>query len=355
MNESKENKLRGPAGVGSNFFPKVKKEDDIPFDAENHKKLLKEGGFYDYRICEDYLYIQRRESRKVGFGTASTRHLVEISLNNPKLKGNVRTEADFSSHIFHLKMGMIPEGNVFYVSGKYGVQFEESIKALLKFPRGLGPYLLLCLEQICMEKFGLSKDNGDLLKFFDNRSLFQELKKQYLIEKTGSVGVMAIEAFFQSPLRSLHFDLLKVIYRTEKNLSKDHEIPLTTLFENHKFFEGLLTRELSKAALFIDDALGLLEQCGGKSSRSVSTFGMESIRMVLSDKGKERWRDAISRGVGFKPFRNFEQLIPYMTKEQLCKYEKILASQAPKPSSSLPSSPLTIEETVEDSPTIDLN
>jgi hypothetical protein len=118
-------------------------QDDIKRSDAN-TGLLKTGGEFCFIIkyqklpCfsqgSGHVHIIKRKSHKPGWGTAITRFIVAISLKNPLLKGNIYSDTALSSHIFHIKMGMVPtedRDNLAYLFSNGGV--EDAVALINKF------------------------------------------------------------------------------------------------------------------------------------------------------------------------------------------------------------------------------
>ncbi len=93
-------------------------------------------GYYIYTIEEDpesnklSVYDQRRESYQPGFGIESTRALMKISFENG-YEGRLYNDASWSSHIFHLYMGMIPrERKISVVDVNFGIEGRCAMEKL---------------------------------------------------------------------------------------------------------------------------------------------------------------------------------------------------------------------------------
>ena len=244
------------------FFQTEIKTNNVPFDETRHKQLLN-FGIMSYTLEQDALFINKRTSNAAGFGTASMRELVGISLS--KRDGKIRTQAAWSSHIFHLKMGMIPEQkSTFYVKTMYGFCGLSCIREIIAL------------------------------------SSVVELSKNNLL----------IEEF-------------KWIYRLEYKLEAEKEVSNQDLFESIPYFKDLLNKKIDYLQHdFIPDLLGVLKGSIGNNRPDTSTWG--SIVMSLSPLGKERWQNAINRKIEFQPFRDFAHLHPYMTPGQRKELTEIL-------------------------------
>ena len=208
-------------------------------------------------------YIQTMNSREIGSGHGSSlmREAARHSLS-PGCEGRLALQATKSSHLFFLKMGLIPNtetGEIRYVEKRFG---SEGVKAL------------------------------------------EELQNDDLDPDT---------------IRTLVF-----MIRKEMRLSSLEES--ADAVEKHKGFLLELSKKTVPYSYlqdeFIPSLLNLLEKdCGLRPN----TSSLYSVDMSLSEEGKNRWKEALDQDKPFQPFRRLEHLAPYMTETQKERLEKILA------------------------------
>ncbi|MBS0350001.1 MAG: hypothetical protein JSR33_02240 [Proteobacteria bacterium] len=266
----KDNKNNLP--IKTDFFkPLAKKTTERPFDSARHERLMqtvqrKESLLlYSKENQKNYIQIDSRRSGAKGFGSASMREIVKASLSDPDCKGNVVNIASESSHLFHLKMGMMPSyESRLYLEEKYGA-----------------------LESI-------------VNTFVSCRDL--------------------------SKMKAVDQQFLKIVYRLEKAIPDDQNITNKDLLENLDFLATLITKKSSMSDFFIPMLIAKLKSNIGVERPNTESFGQ--IKMCLSPIAKERWRDAITRNIEFEPFRDFSHLLPYMTEQQKLELNDVLIQQA---------------------------
>lgn len=179
----------------------------------------------------------------------------------------IQTDAAYNSHLFYLKMGMIPQDqNRNYIYFKYG--------------------------QVGFNCFELLSD----CKSFDDLCDLPTLALENLVR----------------------------IYGKEKKLSADYiqdELTLEELYADKNFLFDLKEKTCSyMSAIFIPSLLTKLEDGGPQ----INTRDWTQVQMVLSEQGKARWLDSIDNKKPFVPFREFEHLEPYMNEEQKARLDKII-------------------------------
>ncbi|MCE0722808.1 hypothetical protein [Legionella resiliens] len=237
------------------------------FDSQKYQELLRTGGTFS--ISEEYpnIDIGYIGSKKIGngFGTAVMRHVAEQIIEND---GTITLQAVWSSHIFHLYMGMIPiDREVNYLKVTYGMD-----------------------SQSCLEKFR-DYPEDELSPSIINKLIF--------------------------------------IFRMEKQIAEDQILTLQDISndDNRSFLLKLLDKKGSYLIHeFIPNLLYIFET--NITQKFPSTSSMRSVNMQLSNEGKLRWANAINEQIDFEPFRDFAQLLPYMTEEQKKQLHSILERRA---------------------------
>lgn len=253
---------------------------------EYHQAMLKQGIMQDIQVKDDpngqrSLFIFYRKSNTPGFGTESTRHLVQRS-RELKLEGRLHNSASYSSHVFHLYMGMLPVNTqISRIEVEYGSSGKTAIDR------------------------------------------YADLKKKFL-------DVIDNNATF-SKEEELLINTLKRIVKDKQFLSAFSPIDNNDLFwptTSDALEEKLKTYELERVSditySFIPKLLGALR--ASKNKKKPDTMSLGSFSMILSEAGRERWFDAIDKGIAFKPFKHFEHLVPFMTSKQKEEFEAYFSS-----------------------------
>lgn len=247
---------------------KESKPDENAFDEENYKKALNAGFKLFHEDNEKHhLYVDRIKSYAPGFGTAVMRYFAERSLENKNLDGNLELDASWSSHLFYLYMGMIPvDRPINYVSHQYGL-----------------------MGSLALQKLTTCKNE---------KSLSQHKQLAIVI------------------------DILSEETGLEKSALTDKDV-----LEYRDYLLGLQGKTVSFLSVkFIPDILSALENNIG--NKRPDTEWMGSVKMILSVEGKARWKDVIERKINFKQFKNFEQLLPYMSDAQKSQLKSICEEAA---------------------------
>lgn len=206
-----------------------------------------------------------------GFGTAAVREVVSESLKNG-YEGRVHCVAAYSSHIFHLYMGMIPIED-HWVKTEFGLCGIWAIKS------------------------------------------YQSIKEK-LIAKTQLTDV-----------ESNNLTTLKRILSSAKQtfsaLDNVLEIADQDVIDSEETLRKLENRTISCLTnSFIPTLLEILER--QKFTRRPDTSAWGNVHLYLSDEGRNRWIEAIEGERAFVPFRRFEHLQPLMTQDQLKQLNSIL-------------------------------
>jgi hypothetical protein len=253
---------------------------------EYHQAMLKQGIMQDIQVKDDpngqrSLFIFYRKSNTPGFGTESTRHLVQKS-RELNLEGRLHNSASYSSHVFHLYMGMLPVNTqIPRIEVEYGISGKEAIK---KYP-------------LLKEKF---------LDIIANNDSFSETEQYYIQD-------------LKRIVKDKHF--LSALSPIDDN---DLFWPKTSddLEEKLKSYSTETVSDITYN--FIPKLLGALK--ASKNKKKPDTMSLGSFSMILSDAGRVRWFDAIDRGVAFTPFKRFEHLVQFMTSKQKEDFEAYFRS-----------------------------
>ena len=217
------------------------------------------------------LHIVKRVSHEkgAGFGTASTREIVARSFALG-FEGRVHNAASWSSHFFHLYMGMIP--------------YDRSINPILH-------YWGLCGEE-AVQNFELIKECLEL-----NEPLSEE-EEGYL------------KTLKQMIAHTKGMSLKEI---TDRDVIAEGESAIAQLNEKEVSF---LREE------FIPSILRILEK--NPAERHPDTTSLTSVEMMMSDEGIARWKQAIEQKLEFKQFKKLEHLHSYMTPEQLSCMSRVM-------------------------------
>lgn len=246
------------------------------WDTEKDRKLAAAGSVIQYEsgkddLGRDSIYIIKRVSDAIGsgFGTASTRKIVEESFKHG-FGGRIHNQASWSSHIFHLYMGMIPHDcQINFIRHQWGVFGEGARKNLFKIQKKL------------QSKAPLSSKEQDDLKILKGMLAYikgvrkKEVTDQDVVECTDKI----------SALNS----------KTVPYLKCDFIPHLLEIFEKDP------------------------------TKRHPDTEYLMSVNMMMSDEGIACWKEAIENKQAFKPFKKLEHLRPYMSSEQLSRLDRIMA------------------------------
>lgn len=229
-----------------------------PFDEARHNAALKTGSYqYFINPAENSLLIIKRQanSKGNGFGTAVMREMFKLSLEH-KL-GNIKSDTSWSSHLFHLYMGMIPiNRQTNLVQNRWGMNGRRVIKELAE-----GTY---------------EEDEN-------------EFKRQF----------------------STLNEMLQFATHSKKNFTKEE------IFNQENI--DLLLALNNKTCFYLQDEfipmfLDFMEIHQGEKFPDTKHWG--DIPMHLSAAGIERWKQALDQNLEFQTFKNFEQLKPFLNEEQ---------------------------------------
>lgn len=270
------------------FFSKEKKPDpvlEVKFDADKHKKLLEEGGEWQFTEEKEKVILKHlragKNSQGRGFGTAVFRELVQRSIDLG-CAGEIKTDAtsgaraEISPHLFYLYMGMAPEAKkVPYFIKHYGNLKGRNMQHAVTELLGEDEWTAQALEELALI-------DEDLL------------------------------------------DDLKGTLRREEKYDRKKEVSLDEIIANKALFLQLAKKEFNSLTKFIDDILQILKNNPHEKFPNTGKLGAQGMR--LTKKGYARWKDAIDNNKEFVSFKNFEHLD--LTADQQKLLEEILAQRA---------------------------
>lgn len=225
-----------------------------------------------YAICnesKESIFIEKVFSKIQGNGSGTKffREFVAKSLS--ECSGKIELMAAWSSHVFWLKMGMLP------------IEHSVSTETI----HGL-------IIQITWEEFSETKK---ILEQPNGFSLIESTKLKYL----------------------------KLLVSVAKNIKLDqvtNEMILASENDLRDFMEKSwsYTKEV-----FINRLLRILKKTP-PDQKIPNTNSLESVCMTLSPEGVQRWKEAIENDQPFVPFRKLEHLQPFMSDTQKQELEEIL-------------------------------
>lgn len=230
------------------------------YDLSEGPNILK-FSIYEKTLILDILANGLSPHRK-GVGTESYRKIMKELFDRGLT--SLRTEASFSSHVFHTFMGMIPE--------------ERPINSVRK-------------------NFG---ENGyDALEKILETSSSQEKEIQSILNEDGVI-LKKILLFYTNPSAS------KPLEPLTKEEFEDHRKIFKEISEkNESFIQTEFLPEIIRKRL--------LNTSDGQRR---STSNMGSINMIMSAQGIDRWKECINNDTPFTPFKDLSHLSDYMTQEQ---------------------------------------
>ena len=208
-------------------------------DESAHTVLLQKGT-YSLNKEKGNIHVNTVDSysQGSGFGTAVMREVIKEAIEQNR---TVTLDAAYTSHIFHLYMGMVPiDTEILYVAAQYGINGEQSIKNLT--------------QDDTVEDLNETDELQDLLR----------------------------------------------ILKAEKKLPEHSVLTAQDVIDNKEFLMGLGQKMVSFLTFqFIPHLLRILES--GIADKYPNTKGLTICRMELSRQGKERWQAAIHQDIEFSP------------------------------------------------------
>lgn len=228
-------------------------------------RIVAEGGGYVHlEILPDEIHISHLDcssSQGKGVGTGLIRQVMKLAFDHGISKVTATASWKSNQHIFHLKMGMIPDERPF-------------------------PYV----------------------EHFYGRS-----------------GVNAIQHLRDGSLEEEDFPILERILRKEENKPKTAIISEEEILEKTSFLIGLLDRTCSyRKDLFLNTLLDFLEANKKSPSPFPDSSLFGPVNMTMSEQGRERWKRDIMDGGSFSSFHEYEHLRPFMSESQIKRLEAIL-------------------------------
>ncbi len=229
----------------------------IAFDEKQHSKLLVNGGTFVFRVEPSCIYLESLQSKSQGngFGTAVFRYLMDVSFKEGRY-GNIILNAQGSSHLFYLFMGMNPkEWLMDYLPHKYG--------------------------------------------------------------RAGSVAVAKIANTINGvDLTPKEVTALIDIFSKEKSMPVS-EISLETLVQNKEFFKALNSKRCSYLQFeFIPNLVACLQSAIDMGEEYLDTESLCVTEFVMSNQAKQRWKAELDAKQPMVLFKRLEHLAKYITVEQ---------------------------------------
>jgi len=234
-------------------------------------------------IWLNYLASQRQGH---GFGISAMSSLMKKSfeLGCP---GKIMTDAVWSSHLFYLYLGMIPEDKkIDYIYVTHGNSAAYAMRFLFD---------LDCKE-------GLNN--------------FSDCKIQAIEEHHKYIAYR-----------------LTNLLREEKNIAQDALLTFKDVIANREFLFQLRDKPASYIRdIFIPDLLHVLNEHYQQSTdiKYPDTSILDSVIMRFSDEGIKRWQNAIQSNSKFSLFENFENLLPFMDESQKNQFDLIIQKRNSK-------------------------
>ena len=218
-----------------------------------------------YNLDGDFIHINEIFSPEqgCGFGTKVFRTLMHKSFQDG-YEGSLTLDACYSSHLFHLFMGMEPiGGRKGYIAMKFGMVAELAVDRFLTLD--------------CEERD------------------FEEVRKIIAREKSILKNQITDDYLFSDDVINL---LQHLKSKTESTLEVDFFPKLLCILKNNK----------------------------NGNDTDTSTF--HSVPMKMSEQGKMRWAKAIKNNQDFELFKNMSHLRPLMTPMQQVILDEIMLDQS---------------------------
>jgi hypothetical protein len=255
------------------------KRDDLRGWCKNEITIVTEEGLLIYSQKRDendnkIIFIDKRESKKAGFGTDSTRKMMKLSFDTG-CEGRLSNEAFWTSHLFHLYMGMIPA--------------DKQLNAINTYFGMFGEIAVSNFSEI-IENF-----NASIPLSTESTQNLDCLKKILFFIRTGTINNNESEKI----------TLKEVVGAKEEILE----------FSNKNNVSYL-------KIIFIPRLLTLLEKQINKTRPDTTSLG--SVNMEMSKEGIEQWKESIDNKKSFTSFKRMEQLRPYMDQKQIERLDRIL-------------------------------
>jgi hypothetical protein len=144
-----------------------------------------QGSLLRYFKKDDSIYLDYIASIGAGSGTRAMRCLVNMSIDSG-FDGKITLQACYSSHLFHLLMGMVPEERgIDYVKYYYGFMGPEALKELRNNNK-LDSCSLNKLKEILSKEKNIPEQQITLKQILENRDFLlslQEKKLSYIQNK----------------------------------------------------------------------------------------------------------------------------------------------------------------------------
>lgn len=227
---------------------------------------------YTVKNGQGQVHIDRLYSYTPGFGTTAYRQILKFSLEK-NVVNNITVEASGSSHLFYLKMGMMPSNGP--ISALY-----HFLSLYQSYKKNFVSDFILLLNNKISNNLPLSADEKDIARCL---KIILTIKDD-----------------------QFDYDLAKNISHSE-------------LTERHREINAITISYLWYKLLS-----SLCIYCEGKEDmRTINTEMMGSTTMIMSPMGLDRWRQDLSGEEEFKPFRQLEHLYQFLQPWQIAKLQTI--------------------------------
>lgn len=252
----------------------------IYYPKEAEEKTEKHKDRFDRPSC----YLHYMLAGKKGFGTAAFRKVVKRSIQ-AGFDGRVHLDAAYSSHSFHLEMGMIPmdaeDDLIFYNKRKS----DPKVMAIKAFP-----------------------------------TIFEKMLSHIPLDKTEKQQVYLLKEILVTHNKEQAVNIDKNKEYEQKDIES---LPDSIICDNEAIFYNL-SDKMSKPLFRSDFIWKFLEVWENSTEKFPNTKSLGSRWMVMSAEGIERWKKAIAEKKPFVPFKKFEHLRNYMNSKQIEQMNRIL-------------------------------
>lgn len=229
---------------------------------------------YMVKNGQGQVHIDRLYSYTPGFGTAAYRHILKFSAEK-NVADRITVEASGSSHLFYLKMGMMPSNGP--ISALY-----HFLSLYQSYKKNFVSDFILLLNNKINNNLPLTADEKDIARCLKIILTIKDDQFDYNQAKTIS-----------------HSELTE----------RANEINAITI-------SYLWYKLLSSLCIYCEDT---------EDRRKINTEMIGSITMIMSPMGLDRWRQDLNGEKEFKPFRQLEHLYQFLQPWQIDKLQTIFS------------------------------